>query len=173
MKLAPQDSAGIHSASNEPPVVEPAVDAAVPEHASGLGVASPAILLTRQAPPPPITLDKPARVEALRSADQTCRSSAVLERDEYVPEGAVYSGEVLRRAREARGLTVEQMCERTRITRQHIDNLEADRYERLPAPVYLRGMLMALAKQLRLDGQKVARSYLELVSVSTQHAKSR
>jgi len=78
-----------------------------------------------------------------------------------VSEGAPFTGEVLRRARAARGLTVQQICERTKISRHHIDHLEADRYENLPAPVYLRGILMALAKELRLDGQKVARSYLE------------
>ncbi|HET9597940.1 MAG TPA: helix-turn-helix domain-containing protein [Anaeromyxobacteraceae bacterium] len=78
-----------------------------------------------------------------------------------IPPGARFTGEILRRAREARGLTVAQMCERTKVIRHHIENLEADRYDRLPAAVYLRGILMALAKELRLDGQKVARSYLE------------
>jgi hypothetical protein len=79
----------------------------------------------------------------------------------FVPEGTRFSGEVIRRAREARGLTVQQMCERTKITRYHIENLEAERFEKLPVPVYLRGILMAIAKELRLDGQKVARSYIE------------
>jgi cytoskeletal protein RodZ len=78
-----------------------------------------------------------------------------------IPPGARFSGELLRRAREARGLTVAQICERTKVIRHHIENLEGDRYDKLPAPVYLRGILMALAKELRLDGQKVARSYLE------------
>jgi cytoskeletal protein RodZ len=85
-----------------------------------------------------------------------------------VPEGTPYTGEVLRSAREARGLSVEQVCERTRITRQHVENLEADRFERLPPPVYLRGMVMALAKELRLDAQKVARSYLEAVAAAAE-----
>ena len=82
-------------------------------------------------------------------------------------EDVSYTGELLRRTREARGLTVEQICERTRITRQHVENLEADQYGRLPPPVYLRGMLMALAKELRLDGQKVARSYMEAVAAAS------
>jgi hypothetical protein len=80
------------------------------------------------------------------------------------PEAVRYTGEVLRRAREARGITIAQLCGRTKILRSHMENVEADRYERLPAPVYLRGILMALAKELRLDGQRVARSYLEVVA---------
>ncbi|GEJ58358.1 helix-turn-helix domain-containing protein [Anaeromyxobacter diazotrophicus] len=81
-----------------------------------------------------------------------------------------YTGDALRRAREARGITLPQLCERTKITRHHLENLEADRYERLPAAVYLRGMLMALSKELRLDGQKVARSYLDAMAAAAPPA---
>jgi curved DNA-binding protein CbpA len=86
------------------------------------------------------------------------------------PEGSPWTGEVLRRARESRGLTLQQLSERTKITRHHLENVEADRHDRLPAPVYLRGMLMSVAKELRLDGQKVARSYLDAVAAATQTA---
>jgi cytoskeletal protein RodZ len=65
--------------------------------------------------------------------------------------------------REARGLTVQQIADRTKITRHHIENIEADRFASLPAQVYLRGILLTIARELRLDGQKVARSYIERV----------
>jgi curved DNA-binding protein CbpA len=87
-----------------------------------------------------------------------------------VPVGATWTGELLRRAREARGLTLQQIAERTKVTRHHLENIEADRYAQLPPPVYLRGILMSLAKELRLDGQRVARSYLEAVAAAmAQH----
>jgi hypothetical protein len=78
-----------------------------------------------------------------------------------LPEGAPWSGEVLRQVREARGVSLSQLAERTKVTRHHIENIEAERFGSLPAPVYLRGILLALARELRLDGQKVARSYLD------------
>jgi len=78
-----------------------------------------------------------------------------------IPEGAVWSGDALRRVRESRGLSVREVCERTKITRYHLENIEADRFSLLPAPVYLRGIILAVARELRLDGQKVARSYLD------------
>lgn len=78
-----------------------------------------------------------------------------------VPEGSVWSGDALRKVRESRGLSVRELCERTKITRYHLENIEADRYSLLPAPVYLRGILVAVARELRLDGQKVSRSYLD------------
>jgi hypothetical protein len=82
-------------------------------------------------------------------------------RELLVPEGAAWTGEMLRQVREARGLTLPQLSERTKVTRHHLENIEADRFKALPAPVYLRGILMSLARELRLDGQRVARSYLE------------
>jgi hypothetical protein len=76
------------------------------------------------------------------------------------PDANHWTGELLRQVREARGVSLQQLAERTRVTRHHLENIEAERWKALPAPVYLRGILMALARELRLDGQRVARSYL-------------
>jgi len=94
-------------------------------------------------------------------------------RELLVPEGAAWTGEMLRQVREARGLTVAQLSERTKVTRHHLENIEADRFQALPAPVYLRGILMSLARELRLDGQKVARSYLERQAAAAAEAGKR
>ncbi|MEI6223209.1 MAG: helix-turn-helix domain-containing protein [Deltaproteobacteria bacterium] len=77
------------------------------------------------------------------------------------PEGASWSGELIRKAREARGLTVAQLADRTKLSRAHIELVEEERFDVLPVAVYLRGIVMCIARELRLDGQKVARSYLE------------
>jgi cytoskeletal protein RodZ len=84
-------------------------------------------------------------------------------REVQVPEGSPWTGERLRRVRESRGLTVQQLAERTRVTRHHLENIEQDKFQSLPAPVYLRGIIMSLARELRLDGQTVARSYLDRI----------
>jgi cytoskeletal protein RodZ len=81
-------------------------------------------------------------------------------------ETGQWNGEQLRKAREARGFTLAQIAERTRVTPYHLENIEADRFDRLPAPVYLRGIVMSVARELRLDAQKVARSYLDYVAAS-------
>jgi cytoskeletal protein RodZ len=75
--------------------------------------------------------------------------------------------------REARGITVQQIAERTKVTRHHVENIEAERFSSLPAPVYLRGILLAVARELRLDGQKVARAYLERAAAAGQGARPR
>ena len=142
-------------------------------------LATPAVVPAPVAAPTPAPVSPPfaavASVEPLAPpmAPVTAVADAAppralrpIEKDIFVHEGTRYTGDVLRRAREARGLTLQALSDRTKITRHHIENLEADRYDKLPAAVYLRGILMAVAKELRLDGQKVARSYLEAVATA-------
>ncbi len=121
--------------------------------------AQPADPLAPPAPPPEVS---PGPIQLSREV-----AAEAPQRELSVPEGAVWGGEALRRARESRGLSVREVCDRTKITRYHLENIEADRYTLLPAPVYLRGIIVAVARELRLDGQKVARSYLERMAAAT------
>lgn len=81
-----------------------------------------------------------------------------------LPPNTEFNGEVLRQVRESRGLSLSQLAERTRISSKHLENVEADRYTALPATVYLRGILMNIARELGLDPLKVSRSYLTLAA---------
>ncbi|HSB20313.1 MAG TPA: helix-turn-helix domain-containing protein [Anaeromyxobacteraceae bacterium] len=139
------------SSSSPPPAA--AAPPAAPVAAAAAPSASPA-----QAPssPPFAAVGERSAVPA-----EPAPPARPVERSWFVPEGARWTGEMLRRAREARAITVAQLAERTKITRHHIENVEQDRFRMLPAPVYLRGIVMSMARELRLDGQKVARSYLE------------
>lgn len=60
-------------------------------------------------------------------------------------------GATLRAAREERALSIDQVSHDTRISARFLDALEADNYEALPAPVYVRGFLRSYASYLRLD----------------------
>ncbi|MBJ6762926.1 helix-turn-helix domain-containing protein [Myxococcaceae bacterium JPH2] len=81
-----------------------------------------------------------------------------------IPPDAEFNGELLRRVREARGLSLQQVADRTRISRHHLENVEADSYGALPTTVYLRGILMNLSRELGLDPLRVSKSYLALSS---------
>lgn len=122
------------------------------------------------APRAPIQLDREIPAPATPPAPAVAAAAA--PEGVPVPEGAAWTGEALRRVREARGMTIPQIAERTKVTRHHVENIEAERFSALPAPVYLRGILLSLARELRLDGQKVARAYLERAAAATP-AKSR
>lgn len=112
----------------------------------------------------PIRLDRPV---AAPQAGAPVKPEAPAEPEAPPPgEDAPWTGEMLRRTREARGIPIQIIAERTKVTRHHLENIEADRFRLLPAPVYLRGILLGIARELRLDGQKVARSYLERMSAA-------
>ena len=87
-----------------------------------------------------------------------------------IPSDAEFNGELLRRVRESYGLSLQQVAERTRITRIHLENVEADRYDHLPATVYLRGILVNLARELRLDPARVSKTYL--LAAQRGHARA-
>lgn len=127
--------------------------------------APPPLLLSAPVAPRPIPLERevspPPAARAPAPPAPPAAARTATPREASVPEFAAWSGDSLRSVREARGLSLQQIAERTKVTRHHIENIEGDRYTALPASVYLRGILLSLARELRLDGQKVSRSYLE------------
>ena len=60
-------------------------------------------------------------------------------------------GEILREAREKKGWTLEFLSERTRIAPRMIRSLEHDDLEQISSPVYARGFIRNLARELQLD----------------------
>lgn len=64
-------------------------------------------------------------------------------------------GDRLRQAREAKGLTLEQVEEITRIRRRYIQALEEEDYGQLPGEVFVRGFLRNYATVLGLDAQEI------------------
>lgn len=64
-------------------------------------------------------------------------------------------GSRLVRAREARGLTLEDAERDTRISRRYLEALEAEQFEVIPAPVYARGFLRSYSQYLGMDPQEL------------------
>jgi len=69
-------------------------------------------------------------------------------------EGAVGCGEQLRQARQAAGLSLEEVAGRLHMPVQVVAALEQEHWERLGAPVFVRGQLRSYARLLgvNLDG---------------------
>lgn len=64
-------------------------------------------------------------------------------------------GETLQRARQSKGITIEDAERVTRIPRKYIEALELENYGILPAPVYARGFLRSYAGYLGLDPKEL------------------
>ena len=68
-------------------------------------------------------------------------------------------GNKLREARIARSLSLEDIAHVTRITRTSLLHLEEARYDKLPAPVFVRGFIRAYARAVGLDAAALVRLY--------------
>ena len=66
-------------------------------------------------------------------------------------EGVLGCGEQLRKAREAAGLSLDQVGGQLRMPVQVVAALEAEQWSRLGAPVFVRGQLRSYARLLKVD----------------------
>jgi hypothetical protein len=74
------------------------------------------------------------------------------------------NGQTLRRLREARRLTIDELAEATKIRRPYLAAIEEQDLDALPSRVYLRGFLTQIARVLRVDKQKLADGYLAFIA---------
>jgi cytoskeleton protein RodZ len=81
-----------------------------------------------------------------------------MEDDNTIIEGPRGVGLQLHAAREARGLTLEQVAAETRIPQRHLVAMEAGDFAKLPGRTYAVGFARTFAKAVGLDQDDVARS---------------
>src|SRR5271157_2980223 len=68
-------------------------------------------------------------------------------------------GEGLRREREMRGITLEEISAHTKISIHFLQAIEADDLGKLPGGIYTRNFIRAFARYLGLDEEKVMNEY--------------
>ena len=72
-------------------------------------------------------------------------------------------GDRLRAAREAEGLTLDEVAARTRIPMRHLAMIEDGRYAGLPAATYSAGFVKAYARLLGLDGRALSDEFRQAI----------
>ena len=82
--------------------------------------------------------------------------------------GTPYDGARLRRSRLHRGVEIEQIAQVTKINPTYLHFIESERFDDLPAPVYVRGFVSAYARCVGLDADAVAASYMERFRASRE-----
>jgi curved DNA-binding protein CbpA len=78
-----------------------------------------------------------------------------------VPDPA--AGGDLRRFREWRGVSLKEIASASKIGVRFLEYIEADRFDMLPAHVYLRGFVQEYARAVGLDPRRTAESYLSRI----------
>lgn len=73
-------------------------------------------------------------------------------------------GEKLREAREARGISISEVAEQTRISALYLEGIEADDYRTLPGGIFNKGFVKSYAKYVGVDEQEALQDYARLIS---------
>src|SRR5215467_11770795 len=68
-------------------------------------------------------------------------------------------GERLRREREMRGISLNEIAESTKISRRHLESLENEDFDSLPGGVFNRGFVRAYARFVGIDEEQAVADY--------------
>ena len=80
-------------------------------------------------------------------------------------------GEHLRREREMRGVSLEEVAQATRIGTRFLEALENERWQELPGGVFNRGFLRSIARYLGLDEESLVAEYAQATNDKPQIAE--
>jgi flagellar biosynthesis protein FlhG len=104
---------------------------------------------------------------AARSLDPL---DAMADLDEATGE---FDGERLRRVRLQRGMELEEIAKVTKVNPTYLRFIEEERFDDLPAAVYVRGFVVGYASCVGLEGTRVAKSYMTRYEESRDNPKRR
>lgn len=82
--------------------------------------------------------------------------------EEEIPVEGEIDGKTLKRIREKRGVSLQEIADKTRISITYLYFIEQDNYRSLPADVYLRNYLSQYAKLLHWDVPLIVDGYMKV-----------
>jgi len=86
-------------------------------------------------------------------------------------EAGRFDGGRLRRARLRRGIGIERIAKVTKVNSRYLRCIEEERFDELPAAVYVRGFVTAYARCIGLDPTRVTSGYMERVAAARPEAR--
>ncbi|MFZ3231833.1 MAG: helix-turn-helix domain-containing protein [Pseudobdellovibrio sp.] len=82
--------------------------------------------------------------------------------EDQIKNQKVWTGAFLKEVREYKKVSIELLNEKTKINTWYLKSLETMDLNNLPAPVFVRGYIIQVARCLNLDDKFVADSYMKL-----------
>ncbi|MBK8482703.1 MAG: helix-turn-helix domain-containing protein [Proteobacteria bacterium] len=119
--------------------------------------------------PPALDRGEDARFDTMPANETPGRARPEMP---LLARDTVFTGELLRQVREARGADLQDLADRTKISRSYLQGIEAEHFAGGLAPVYVRGFVKAVARQLGLDPALVADSYMTHYTAASDTAAS-
>lgn len=91
--------------------------------------------------------------------------------EQEIAERTEFDGPFLQKVRTYKQVSLEKLSVASRIGKTYLIALESNDFKNLPAPVFLRGFLVQIGKQLGIDENKVLASYMALAKSSEKYSK--
>jgi flagellar biosynthesis protein FlhG len=79
---------------------------------------------------------------------------------EFAKNMTCYDGASLKKLRQLHGISLEELSERTKIRRAYLEYLEEEKFQFLPAAVYVKGFVSIVAGILGIPPQRAAEDYM-------------
>ena len=116
-----------------------------------------------EGPPDPSAGEAPegALAKGASTLEPAHRVEEFDEIEDLEEQSGEFDGARLRRARMRRGIDLEEISRVTRINPNYLSFLEDDRFDALPAAVYVRGFVSAYASYVGLDPARVTSGYMQ------------
>ena len=87
--------------------------------------------------------------------------------EKQIAEATEWDGALLRKVRDYKGVSIAKMSEITKVNTYYLQALEEMDPKGLPAPVFIRGYVVQVAKTLGLNEKLVADSYMKAYKAKT------
>ena len=109
------------------------------------------------------SMNPPASVRPSSSSTSPYKDPffAHTDTDSFVASEQEWSGSAIKRIRESKRISIEDLADYTRISKNYLIALEEEAYQKLPAVVYVRGFLQQVSKRLKLPTEIVVQKYVE------------
>ena len=107
------------------------------------------------------TSQSPSHGTPFSYGNHSIESNPASDVDLIIQNEQEWSGASLRRIREARRMSLDDLADYTRISKSYLRAIEEEDYQRLPAVVYVRGFLQQVSKRLKLPNEIVIQKYLD------------
>ena len=82
--------------------------------------------------------------------------------EKEIQDQEIFDGTFLQKVRHYKNISIDQLSETSRISRPYLLSVETNDFHALPAPVYVRGFIVSVARLLGLNEKKTADSYMKL-----------
>ncbi|MTD33582.1 helix-turn-helix domain-containing protein [Paludibacterium denitrificans] len=88
--------------------------------------------------------------------------------DQSKPSGEPGVGFLLKQAREAAGVSLADVAARLKLSMRQLEAIEADDFQSLPGPIFVRGFVRNYARFLALDSEPLMRRLEQQMPVAAQ-----